>query len=162
MAETVNGITIRVQIVGSVTGDNGVRQPIDISYEKSFTDGTGTNQIGNVFWKDNRALNATSETIDLDGTTDFQGASTSAFNNVKWMFFQNNSTTTTEVLTIGGGDFSPMFADPTDKIKVGPAGIMLLVSPVDGYAITASTGDGLLLATNYNGTYDMALGVDNT
>ena len=28
MAETVNSLTIRVQIVGSVAGDNGVRQPI--------------------------------------------------------------------------------------------------------------------------------------
>jgi hypothetical protein len=161
MADTVNNLTIRVTITGSVAGDNGVRQPIDITYEKVFTDGTGTNQIGNVYYKDNRPLNATNETLDLDGLTDFQGVSTSTWNNVKWMFFQNNSTTTAEVLTIGGGDFSTPFNAAADKVKIGPAGIFLLVSPIDGYGITASTGDGLLVAHSGNSTYDVALGVDN-
>ena len=162
MAETVNGLQIRVSIVGSIAGDNGTRLPIDISYEKFLTDGTGSNQIGNVYYKDNRALNNTNETIDLDGTTDFQGASTSTFNSVKLMFFRNNSTTSGDDLTIGGGDFVGPFADASDKNIIGADGIMLIVNPIAGYAITASTGDGLLVATDYNGTYDVLLGVDNS
>jgi hypothetical protein len=161
MAETVNNLTIRVTITGSVAGDNGVRQPIDETYEKVFTDGTGTNQIGNVLWKDNRSLAATNETHDLDGMTDFQGASTSTFNNIKFMFFRNNSSTSAEVLTVGGGDFSTPFNAAADKVKIGPQGIFLLVSPIDGYGITASTGDGLLVAHSGTSTYDMLLGADN-
>lgn len=162
MAETVLGLTVRVTVVGSIVGDNGVRLPIDFTYEKMLTDGTGTNQIGNVFYKKARSLNNTNETIDLDGTTDFQGASTSTFNAVKLLLFTNNSTTAGDDLTIGGGDFVGPFADASDKIKVGPGGLALIISPVDGYAITATTGDGLLMATDYNGTYDILLGVDNS
>ena len=161
MAETVNGLKITITITGSIVGNNRTAVPIDITKEYVFSDGTSANQIGNILYYDARPLNNTNETLDLDGLTDFQGASTSTFNNVKFGYWENNSTTTAEVLTIGGGDFSTPFADPTDKIKIGPNGVLLLISPIDGYAITASTGDGLLVATNYNGTYDMLLGVDN-
>jgi hypothetical protein len=94
--------------------------------------------------------------------TDFQGASTSTFNNIKFMFFRNNSSTSAEILTVGGGDFSTPFNAAADKVKIGPQGILLLVSPVDGYAITASTGDGLLVAHSGTSTYDMLLGADNS
>jgi len=161
MAETVNGLTIKVSITGSIAGDNGSRLAVDITKVYAFQDGTGSTQIGNMLYKPDRALNNTSETLDLDGLTDFQGASTSTFNNVKFQYYENNSTTAAQNLTIGGGDFSGMFADPSDKLVIGPGGIALIVSPIDGYPITATTGDGLLIATNANMTYDLLLGVDN-
>lgn len=32
-------------------------------------------------------------------------------------------------------------ANATDIVHVGPGGILILTSPVDGYAVTAATGD---------------------
>lgn len=162
MAETVNGITVKVSIQGTVVGSDGISQRVDISYEKTFTDGTGTNQCQNFWFDESRALNATNETLDLDGLTDFQGATMTPNAAVKVMFFQNASTTAAELLTLGGGDFASWVGDATDKVKVGPAGILLLVNPIDGYTITASTGDGLLVAHSGNSSYKAFLAVDNT
>lgn len=160
-AETVDDLVVTVTIRGTVRGVSGAKQTVNISYERAFSDGTGTRQCGAFFYKDDRSLAATNETLDLDGNTDAFGTSMSDCNNVKMMFAQNNSTTTAEVLTLFGGDFATPMGDATDKIKVGPDGIFLLVSPIDGYAITAGTGDGLLVATSYTGTYDIFLALDN-
>ncbi len=159
--ETINGLTVQVRIFGSVLGSDGVRQIVDRSYEKSFTDGTGTNQCGAIWKDDDRSLASTSETLDLDALVDFKGAIMTDNNAVKVLFIQNNSTTTAQTVTVGGGDFSTPFADPTDKFVVGPGGIALFVNPIDGYAITAGTGDGLLVANNYTGTYNILLATDN-
>lgn len=160
MAETVNYTRITVRIEVGVMGDDGAVITSDDTYRWEFANGTGQYQIGNVYSDRSRTINTTTASLDLDGLTDFQGASTSTFNNVKFLFALNQSETGD--LIIGGGDWATMFGDSSDKVKVKPKGMLLAVAPLDGYAITASTGDVTALETTADTTFRLLLGVDNT
>jgi len=151
--ETVQFVRVAVKISTLVTGSDGAQLVKSISYDKTFTDGTGTDQVGAVWNDDTRSLASTTETLDLDGLTDFKGATMSDNNAVKVFCIINNETATGKKLIVGGGDWAAatmMLVDSTDKINIGPGGILLAVSPVDGYTVTASTGDGLLLDSGSN------------
>jgi hypothetical protein len=160
--ENVQGLTLRVTLQGSVSGSNGTRLPIDYTYEQVFGDGTGNNQIGAVWQKLARSLNNTSEIHDLDGIADFQGATMSDNNAVKFILARLIGTTTGHTLKMGGDDFIGPLVDTSDLVATGPDGIILIVNPRDGWGITASTCDGLKFATNANETYDVIIGLDNT
>lgn len=164
-SETINGLVIKVQIYGSVIGTDGVKQDVNILKEFNISEGTGINQIGAVYQDLTRGLNATTETLDLDGLTDFKGATMSDNNNVKFLYMFHNSSTPAAVLKVGGGDFAGAagpLVDATDKMAIGPQGLILMVNPIDGWGITASTKDGLLVETTTNTTYDTLIGFDNT
>jgi hypothetical protein len=163
MAETVKSLRVTVTIKGTIAGADGAILQVDETYDQVFNDGTGSDQMGLAVQDLNRPLNATSEDLNLDGLTDFQGAA-SGLNNLGLMYFRNLDEDTGDGLTIGGASanqFVNWVGDATDKIKVGPKGIFLLVSPVDKYAITASTGDLLKVETDDNSTYRYIIGGDN-
>jgi hypothetical protein len=156
--ETVQQFYRRRVLQISVAGLDGNRlAPSSIDTTLSWTDGNGDNQLLQVWCDIGRALGATTETLDLDGLTDFQGGSTSGVTKLKYIFIKNNSTGT---MKIGGGDFTTPFADASDKLLI-PAGATLEIeipSSTSAYAITASTGDGLLVELTVAGTYDIVLG----
>jgi hypothetical protein len=163
MAETVGGLKVTVSIQGSVIGDDGALLKVDKEFVYRFTNGTGSNQVGNIWQDESRALNATSEDLNVDGITDFQGAAT-GFNNLKLMCFKNLDTDTGDNLTIGGASSNQLVnwvSNGPDEVVVGPGGLFLLISPVDGYGVTASTGDLLKLACNDNSTFYALLAGDN-
>lgn len=164
-SETVGGLTLTVTLRGYVTGNDGVRMLVDKSYEMTFSDGTGNNQVQWLWQDDGRPLNATNETLDLDGLTDFKGAVMSDNTSVKVIWAEHKSTTAAEVMKLGGGDFAAAdgpVADATDKIATGPRGLILLVNPLDGWGITATTKDGLRMELTGNSTYDLVMAGDNT
>lgn len=145
--ETLQALRVRVQITGYVTFSDGRRQDVNIDYDRTITDGNGTNQAQSIWYDQSRTLAATSETIDLDGQTDAIGGSTSDWTNVKLACVINKNTATGEKLVLGGGDWAgtdALFVDSSSKANVGPDGIFLAVSPIDGFDITASTKDGFL------------------
>lgn len=163
--ETVPGLKLSVTLKGSVasTTTPGLVQQVDYTYEINFTDGTGNNQLGTIYQSLSRALNATNETIDLDNLT-ILGAAQTDPNAVKFILARHRSTTASETMSLGGGDFaaaSGPVADATDKVVTGPDGLILIVNPRDGWGITASTKDGLLMALSGNSTYDLIIGADN-
>ncbi len=164
--ETVQGLTLRVTVQGSVSKDDGsgMRIPVDFTYEVTFADGTGSNQIGTVYQALASALNVTTETLDLDNLTIF-GVADTGVNSVKFILAHLRDTTAGALLKVGGGDFAAStgpVADASDKIVTGPNGLILLVNPIDGWPITASTKDGLAIETTTNTTIDKILGLDNT
>lgn len=159
--ETVQGLEIRVTVKGRVKGLDGVFQDVDIDDSWSFTDGTAANQVGAVFLDKARSLAATNETLDLDGLSGVSG-SQSDNNNVKVTYVKNLSSTPGQDLTVGGGDWLGPFADATDKIKVRAGGALLCIAPLDGFPITASSGDGLRLENAATFTFNVFLGFDNT
>ena len=59
MAETVLSLRVEVIIKGTVAGDDGAVLRVDEHYTQVFSDGTGTDQIGNVVQDLNRPLNST-------------------------------------------------------------------------------------------------------
>lgn len=164
MAETVQGLTIEVRIYGTVSGDDGAKLVVDETYKKTFSDGTGTDQVGTIWQDQSRNLNATSEDLNLDALTDFQGAATGA-TNVAFMYLRNLDTDTGDKFLLGGASgnqFINWVGDATDTVDIGPDGIFLLVSPVDKYAITASTGDLLKVQSADNSNYRFIFGGDNS
>jgi cytolysin (calcineurin-like family phosphatase) len=143
MAETVKGLTISVRIFGTVSGDDGAILKVNENYEQTFSDGTGSGQVGTVWQDSSRSLTATSEDLDLVGTTlkDFQGVGL-AFNALKVLYVRNLDEDAGDFFWVGGAaatQITGLFGDVTDKIKAGPKGILLWVSPVDGITVSSST-----------------------
>lgn len=162
MNETVEGLEIRVTVKGRIRGTDGAYQNVDYDRSWKFTDGTAANQIGAVWNDDTRNLNNTTETLDLDALPSAVSGAGNDANNVKFLLVENLSTTAGQDVTIGGGDWLGPFADASDKIKARASGLVLVIAPLDGFGITASTGDGLLMATSADVNYRPIIGFDNT
>jgi len=134
---------------------------VSTDWTKSFTNGTG-NDEANLVWHDTRSLAATSEDLDLNAaltSTLVGGAVTVKFTNIKALYIRNNSTTTTEILAVGGAagnQFINWVANTSDIVNIGPSGILALINPLDGYDVTAATGDLLKIDSGADTfTYDI-------
>lgn len=114
------------------------------SFLDSLANGTGSDQA-DLLWWDTRTLTATSEDLDLAGSLlDPLSQAAMTFAKIKGIFIENTSTTSTEILIVGGAaanQFINWVGDASDAVKIGPKGVLLLWSPEDGYAVTADTGD---------------------
>jgi hypothetical protein len=161
-SEKLRQLRIRVIIDADVAGDEGGMTSEHYDKTWTFADGSGSYQAQSILYDDSRSLAGTSETIDLDAQADKLGSTDTDITGIKVMMFENLNTDPGTTLTIGGGDFSPMFADPTDKLVLKAGGFALIVSPIDKYAETASTGDGLLIANSTTGLYRYFLATTNT
>jgi hypothetical protein len=160
MAETVRNLRITVRIEGEVAGDDGASLPLNDTYTYNFSDGTGQYQIGSVWQDRDRNLNTTTASLDIDGLTDFQGASTSTYNTVKVLLVKHESDSG-DIEIGGAGDWATMLKGTTPELVIKPRGLALVIAPTDGYAVTASTGDVLGLETTANVNFRLLLGVDN-
>lgn len=115
-------------------------------YIAKFENGTGANKVDAVYSA--RVSGAT--TIDLRSSlTSVLDGSVVSFPILMGFFVKNLSTTTLERLDIGAGSnpFITWLLATGDGVKVGPSGFLNLWSPIDGYAVTAGTGDILNVAT---------------
>jgi len=163
--ETVKVLGMRAEVTVLVTGADGSQLVKQHVYSKSFSDGNGSEQVGAVWNDDSRLLNATNETLDLDGLTDFQGGSMSDNNGVKLLWIENLDTAAK--MQIGGGDWAGtgmLLNDSTDIINILAGGFLLAVAPGStAYTITASTGDGLKAASAVStGNYKILAAFTNT
>ena len=127
-----------------------------------LTDGTTANKA-DVIWHDTRSLNATSsEDLDMAGSLTDAFGNTVTFVDVKGIFIRNKTTTSTYELAVGGASsnqFINWVGDSSDIVNIGAGGCLLLTAPVDGWAVTASTGD-LLKINNANAgavSYDIVI-----
>jgi hypothetical protein len=126
--------------------------------ETTYDNGTGANQVNRVY---SATTTATTTPTDLDlagGLTAMDG-STITMAEVVAIAIVNKSTTTSENLQIGGDANSvPIFGAVGDYAIVGPGGVFLWSSPVDGVTVTASTGDILQIAASTGTiTYDILI-----
>lgn len=135
------------------------------TYDKSVNlpNGTGAGQA-DMLWTDTRTLAAsTSEVLDLAGSLVGAFGATLTFARVKGLLIRAADGNTNDLL-IGGAasnGFASWVGDPTDKVKIKPGGLLLLMAPgAIGYPVTAGTGDGLQVANSAAGTsvtYDVAV-----
>ncbi len=133
-----------------------------IEYDTGELASGTTGSLQDRVWSDLQSVaNGAPDTWDLAGTltSELSGA-TVTFVEVVGIWIRNKSTTTGEILEIGAGS-NPLlnFIKATgDAIKIGPGGVLLITSPVDGFAVTASTGD-VLTITSASGTiaYEIAI-----
>ena len=117
------------------------RETIDIIKTTGLTNGTGSNQA-NEFFSDQRTLAATSENLDIqDASLSNAFADGIAFSAIKHLVVLNNSTTSTEILTVSGDGLLNVLGGTTPTIKVGPSGGFHWWSPIDGAAVVADSAD---------------------
>jgi len=127
-----------------------VSYPLNYSFLSILSDGTGANQAKN-FFTDTRTLTASAnEDLDLSGVLlDAFGAAI-LFTKIKALIITADAANVNDVVVGGAAtnQVASIFGAVTHTIKVKPGGMLALVAPdVNGYAITAATGD-LLRVTN--------------
>lgn len=140
-----------------------VRAPLTYDVATRLASGTGAGQADLMF-SDTRTIAASgTDPLDLAGVlTDALGA-VLTFARVKAIVVYAAAANTNDVV-IGGAasnGFINWVADATDKIKVRPGGLFVLTAPgAAAYAVTAATGDQLLIANSSSGTavtYDIVI-----
>lgn len=142
-------ITTKVIYDGRFTGSGALNNPevaVAFSMNQTWANGTGDN-AANQFWQLSSNANATPTVFDLDAGTlldDFGTALT--FTTLKGILIRNKSTTTTEVLTIGGDFIQTVVMGGTAPVfKLEPSGVLYFTNPIDEYDIAAGTGDQISL-----------------
>ena len=166
--ETINGLRVTVTIKGSVSGTEGTRQDVDITYDRTFTDGTGTNQVGAMFYDATRAIAQAGEDMDLTGSssyTDFKGIALD-LNSVAVFYLENLDTDTGDSVTItrpAAAGMTGMQA-ASDVTTVQPGGLYLWIAPIDKAVVTGTTADLVnLAATDASGSnVKILIAGDNT
>lgn len=141
----------------SVTKDD-----LNLSAQEQFTPGTGNNQLDKVF-HDMRTLDAAaSESLDLAGSLVDSFGSTITFAKLKVLLIRNLSTTQTLTVGAGANPLINWIGDPTDVVKIPPKGMLLLVAPLAGFAVTADTGDILKITNSATNPCDYQIALAGT
>lgn len=112
----------------------------------------------NVIYSDTGTIAASgTATLDLAGTLVGALGDTLTFARVKAIIVTAASANTNNVVVGGAASngFSSIFADATDRVVVRPGGAFVLftgAADLNGYAVTAGTGDQLQIANSGAGT----------
>lgn len=147
MAVTVKA---NISIQATQTGTNGIGQtkasPHVISVAQDLASGVIANTQDRVI-ATTLSLAGSAQTIDLAGSFVDDFGSTVTFANVTGVTIVNQATTTGKSITIGGGTnpWITWLKATGDGVVLGAGGTFHLSSPIDGYAVTASTGDILTI-----------------
>jgi hypothetical protein len=153
MATTVR-IKLDIEIVESYSGDLGnPGKTHRVSKDVVFSNGNGSGQFNKV----HSDIAAATTDYDVAGVVvDAQGAAIT-MSKLGMIYAENRGTTSGDMMYVGGDANSVLFCGAAaDFVKVGPQGFALIVNPIDGWTVTASTGD--VVEINHNsGTWDHAV-----
>lgn len=158
MAETVQGLRVQVTISGTIIGDNGAKQVVHWSYDKTFSDGAGADQVQKAYRSSNQQINATSTDFDLGtgGLKDFQGDDLN-YGGLKIFAAKEKSGAGT--LTLKPGATNPMTTmqgGTSPTLVAGAGGMILVINPsAAGWALTDGTADRVALQTSGNSFVDV-------
>lgn len=123
------------------TGQPGAKMPIAVSETQDYTDGTSDNQGDVIVFKRGSAA-AGVVTIDLTSDLADLYGNTVALAKVRGIWLTNESTTSGELLTLGGNVMAAFCGVNTYTVIVHPGpGHWIQEAPVDGYTITNTTQD---------------------
>lgn len=157
---------INVNITGALTAAldlEAAQSNLSKKLLVALTDGSGANQATNVF-SDTRTLAASaSESLDLAGALTNAFGAVISFAKIKALMIFASPANTNDVVVGGAGAnaFATPFGAAANTVKVKPGGALILLAPdVNGYAVTAGTGDILQVANGAAGsgvTYDVIL-----
>lgn len=157
-------IRLALEALLTATPDIGVVEHV-INYGPGyvFTDGSGANQVAQVF-TDTRTIAASSnDDLDLNGVlTNALGASV-ALTKVRAVVIKAAAGNSNDVVVGGAATnaVSSVFGATTHTVKVKPGGMLVLVAPdATAYALTAGTADVLRITNGGAGstvTYDIVI-----
>lgn len=149
-------LTARLSIEATLTNattNTTPTSPLSYTRTNELTTGTSADQADRLYQARLTLSTSGTTSLDLSGSLTDDLGQTTVFAKVKGIAIYNRETTAGLALVIGGNanPLSTIFSDASDEVKVGPGGMFLLTSPVDGYAVTAGTGD-ILDITNPSGS----------
>jgi hypothetical protein len=124
----------------------------------AFTNGTGNGQVDLLYSNTSTLAASTADTIDLAGVlADSAFGSTLTFATVKAIIIKSTAAAN-KVLTFGGNSGTwETWGSAGGTVKIMPGGMLALIAPNTGYAVTADSAD-IVKVTNASGgssTYDI-------
>lgn len=147
---TISGALTKALDHTTPTDRIGVKVP-----PTTWATGTGSGQA-NQWFSDQRTVTASLENLDLYGGLTNAFGETINLVTIKQILIYNRSTTSGEILTISGSALTNLLGGTSPTVKIGPSGVWTQSSPIDGYAITNSSGDVLTVNPGANTiTYDL-------
>lgn len=127
-------------------------EPIALRLYKQLNNGTGNNQA-NTFWSDTRTVTAAPETLTLTALTDKFGNAI-AFTTIKVLVIYNKATVDAAKLNLSGNFITVQMG----VAVVRPSGIVVMTSPLAGFAVTVTTVDKITINPDTATiTYDIAI-----
>lgn len=163
MSGTMDHVNLIVKIDSKATktGNLGILadDPLLRDYTQALANGTGANQASQ-HWHDQRSTSGNDD-LDISGVLTNVFGTSIVFTKIKALIVKAAVANGNDVIVGGGASnqFATPFGSATDKVKVKPGGLLVLVAPdVNGYAVTAGTGDILRVASGGGSvTYDIVL-----
>ncbi len=150
MAGAAQGVNLdlKVTINELETNDLGLSK-LEHAWSKiaSYANGTASNEADLVY-SDTLSLAGSAQTVDLAGTlASVLSGDVQTYVEVVGFAIVNKSTTTTETVIVGAGSnpWITWLNATGDAVVVGPGGVLIWTSPIDGGVVTAGTGDVLTL-----------------
>lgn len=145
-------------VTASLTPANTHRFPFAAAMPITYSTGTGDNQQDKA-WSA-RVTFSGAIGYDLSGSllSKVDGAPV-VFANIRGFAVINNSTTTGQTLTIGGGSnpWITWLSATGDAVVIGPGGIHVWTSPMDGASVTAATGDILTITSSASLSHELVI-----
>lgn len=121
------------------------------TYTLTMLDGTDANESDMVYSVSTTVGTGAPDNYDLAGSlASLLTGSTLTYAEVTAVVVINESTTPGESISVGGGITNPissMWGAAGDLAVVGPGGVFVLTSPIDGYSITGGSADILRINT---------------
>lgn len=144
------------RVTGTYTGTNALGSVVftfDEQKDYQFSQGTALGQADKVYAASNTLAASATANLDLAGSLLDPFGATLTFGHVNVIRIEASASNVNDVCFGGAASngFVGPFADPTDVTCVKPGGVLMLVNPGVGWAVTAGTGD-LLKTANSGGT----------
>jgi hypothetical protein len=131
---------------GADTGNSG-----SFDFSDVLTNGTATDQADRLYLTKATIAGGSNVEIDLAGELEDVFGNTITFARVKSMYVELTTDTTSTSIEVGGAAsnaFVGPFGADDNTIEVKNGGVFFYFFPGQGHAVTAGTGDLLLLTNN--------------
>ena len=141
--------------------NNMVSDVGNISYNLTYTSGTGSGQIDQIFHVNNYLSGTTADIYDMTGAvnTIFNKSVSTPFSKIKSVTIENVSGDAVEVIVHGSNGFSEPFGTPATGIPLDPSGYLHINTTGDGWVVD-STNRLITIgndATDNNVVYEMLI-----
>lgn len=163
MAQTLDGnikVALGLNYNNSLSDGIQVNDPYSKTFATTFSTGTGSGKAQVLYHAERTLATTTADNLDLAGGI-LSAFGTATFTKIKAIAIKVVTTTAGYRLEVGAGSnaFASMLGSATDKVIVQADGMVVLVAPIDGYTITAGTGDILKINNPSGGSvvYDIAV-----
>jgi hypothetical protein len=138
-----------IQLAVSNTKDLSVtKDDLMLSAQEQFTPGTGNNQLDKLFHDVRTLAGGANESLDLAGSLVDSFGGTITFAKIKALLIRNLSITQTLIIGNGTNPFLSWVGAAAHTVTIPPMGMLLLVAPLAGFAVTADTGDILKIVNS--------------